>query len=442
MSKLYNLKKAAWYSVENITTIAFGLVSVVMVARFFGPENLGKLSMVQTISAITLFLVVLGLDQLIIRDLSNKKRDLEYISTVLIMQFSGFILHIISVFLVLYYVYDGMIEHDVMVIAFSVLLTVYFSRATVIKLYFQSINRPEVIALSAITSRVIAIIYMFYALINGYTYPSVITFIPLQAFVQIIIIFIIFLRMEDNNNFNIFKFNPCIAKNLFKEAMPLMASSILFPLFMQADILLISFIMSENEVGIYSAASRLITQFLFVGSIVTMTFYLGISSRINEKSLDEEKYIQGVLAMILVIAIIMSSSVFIFSDYIINTLYGDKFNGSEKILEVLSWEWLLILPAALYSRLLILYGLIKYEFIKSLIVAVFSLSLNYLLIPKFGILAAAYVSLFSYFIADLMVYFVFRKTRFLFYIGVKTILLFFTNPREVFSRIIYTLSYR
>ncbi|WP_233358464.1 oligosaccharide flippase family protein, partial [Vibrio cholerae] len=155
-----------------------------------------------------------------------------------------------------------------MVIAFSVLLTVYFSRATVIKLYFQSINRPEVIALSAITSRVIAIIYMFYALINGYTYPSVIIFIPLQAFVQIIIILIIFLRMEDNNNFNIFKFNPCIAKNLFKEAMPLMASSILFPLFMQADILLISFIMSENEVGIYSAASRLITQFLFVGSIV------------------------------------------------------------------------------------------------------------------------------------------------------------------------------
>ncbi|ENM5744213.1 oligosaccharide flippase family protein, partial [Vibrio metoecus] len=157
---------------------------------------------------------------------------------------------------------------------------------------------------------------------------------------------VIFLRMEDNNNFNILKFNPCIAKNLFKEAIPLMASSILFPLFMQADILLISFIMSENEVGIYSAASRLITQFLFVGGIVTMTFYLGISSRINEKSLDEEKYIQGVLAMILVIAIIMSSSVFIFSEHIVNILYGDKFNGSEKILEVLSWEWLLILPAA------------------------------------------------------------------------------------------------
>ncbi|MBF4232969.1 flippase, partial [Vibrio anguillarum] len=44
MSKIYNLKKAAWYSVENITTIIFGLVSVVIVARIFGPENLGKLS--------------------------------------------------------------------------------------------------------------------------------------------------------------------------------------------------------------------------------------------------------------------------------------------------------------------------------------------------------------------------------------------------------------
>ncbi|MBF4348529.1 flippase, partial [Vibrio anguillarum] len=60
MSKIYNLKKAAWYSVENITTIIFGLVSVVIVARIFGPENLGKLSMIQAISSVTLFLVVLG----------------------------------------------------------------------------------------------------------------------------------------------------------------------------------------------------------------------------------------------------------------------------------------------------------------------------------------------------------------------------------------------
>lgn len=442
MSKIYNLKKAAWYSVENITTIIFGLVSVVIVARIFGPENLGKLSMIQAISSVTLFLVVLGLDHIIIRDLTNDRKNITYISTVLTMQFIGFLIHMFAVYSILCYIYNGKIENDIIIITFLVLLSVYFSRATMLKLYFQSINKPEVIASSALVSRVIAILYMIFSVFSEFDYHWVIAFIPLQAFIQFILLLFSFTKINlwELDNFKFF--NSGIAKKTLVEAMPLIASSILFPLFMQADILLISIIMSEKDVGIYSAASRLITQFVFLGNIITMTFYLALSNRINLSSPDEKKFIEGMFSMLFTISIFMSAIIFLFSEAIIYFLYGDKFHGADHVLEILAWKWVFILPAALYSRLLILYGLAKYEFIKSLIVAIISLSLNYLLIPKYGLFAAAYISLTSYFIADFLIYLFFRETRFIFYMGLSSVVLFFINPRENIKRINYTLSCR
>ncbi|MBF4290674.1 flippase, partial [Vibrio anguillarum] len=247
-----------------------------IVARIFGPENLGKLSMIQAISSVTLFLVVLGLDHIIIRDLTNDRKNITYISTVLTMQFIGFLIHMFAVYSILCYIYNGKIENDIIIITFLVLLSVYFSRATMLKLYFQSINKPEVIASSALVSRVIAILYMMFSVFSEFDYHWVIAFIPLQAFIQFILLLFSFTKINlwELDNFKFF--NSGIAKKTLVEAMPLIASSILFPLFMQADILLISIIMSEKDVGIYSAASRLITQFVFLGNIITMTFYLAL----------------------------------------------------------------------------------------------------------------------------------------------------------------------
>ncbi|HIH0818981.1 TPA: oligosaccharide flippase family protein, partial [Vibrio cholerae] len=403
MSKLYNLKKAAWYSVENITTIAFGLVSVVMVARFFGPENLGKLSMVQTISSVTLFLVVLGLDHIVVRDLTNEKNNITYMYTILIIQCVGFLIHIFVVYAMLFYIYDWVVDDDIIIIAIWILLSVYFSRATILKLYFQSNNKPEVIASSALASRGISIIYMMMSIYYEFNYHFVIAFIPLQAFLQFLFLLTVFFK----NNFFDLKgvklFNIEIAKKVLGEALPLIGASILFPLFIQADILLISVMLTEKDVGIYSAASRLISQFVFIGNIITMTFYLALSNRVNQSSSDEKEFIKGMFSILFSVSFFLSVIIYFFSDLIISSLYGESFHGAEQMLEILVWKWIFIFPAALYSRLLILYGLSKYELFKSFFVAILSLSLNFILIPKYGVVSAAYISLFSYFIADFLI---------------------------------------
>lgn len=440
MSKLYNLKKAAWYSVENLTTIIFGLFTVVVVARIFGPENLGKLSMIQAISAVAMFMVVLGLDHIVVRDLAKKPDHYGYITTVLIVQMIGSLLHGGVVLLCLYLISDGAIDATLLIICLAVFLTTYFSRATVFKLYFQAINDPKKIAYSALISRLCALLYLCIALYFEFQYQFVVFFIPLQAFLQFVILLYDFIKSTKHKF--VFGFDAKLAKKLLVEALPLIGSSILFPLFMQADILLISMLMTEKDVGIYSAAGRLITQFVFIGHIITMTFYVSLSNKKTNNDEDQDQFIQGLVALLFSMAFVIALFCCVFADQIIALLYGDKFLGAGDVLAILAWKWVFIFPAALYSRILILDGLGKYEFIKSLVVAGLSLSLNYLLIPQFGLIGAAYVSLLSYFIADFLIYSAFKKTRAMFYTGSKAVGYFFFNPLLNFKSISYTVGCR
>ncbi|KHT46976.1 flippase [Vibrio sinaloensis] len=429
MSKSSNILNAAWYAVENITTIAFGLISVIIVARVFGPENLGKLSFIQAISATVIFLVVLGLDHIIVRELAKNKTDYNLIFTTVVIQSSGWISYALIVLLSMWVINNGSLDTSLIYISISVLISTYFSRATVIKLFFQAVNQPRKIAISAIVSRLSALTYLAFALNFDFEYHLVIVFIPIQSFIQFIMLLLQFIG-SNNLKGHEWKFDIVKAKSVLREALPLIGSSMLFPVFMQGDILLISAILDDTSTGIYSSASRLIMQFVFVGHIITMTFYLTLSNKYFQKHNDYEEFLIGLITILFILGLGLSIFVYVFSDLIINTLYGYKFVGAEDILEILCWNWVFIFPAALFSRMLVLQNLAKFEFIKSLFIAIFSISMNYFFIERFGISGAAIVSILSYFLADFLIYAVFKETRHIFKHAITAYLTLIFRPNK------------
>lgn len=438
MSKMSNIKKAAWYAVENSTMIAFGLISVIVVARVFGPENLGKLSFIQALSATTMFLVTLGLDHIIVRELAKKNDDYDLIFTSMIIQTIGWIAHVIFVIFSISFIGKEPIEISLIYITISVLLATYFSRGTVLKLFFQAINAPKKIAISAIISRVISLSYLTAALVLNFDYHLVIIFIPIQAFAQFLVLLLQFFCCR-NIDIKSLKYDHRRSKSLLKEALPLIGSSMLFPIFMQGDILLISSILDEKNTGIYSSATRLVSQLVFIGHIVTMTFYLALSDKYFGKSKDYELFLDGLIKILFILGFGIALTVYLLSEQIISTLYGEKFIGAENILKIICWNLVFIFPAALFSRLLVLQNLAKYEFIKSLTIAIFSLSMNFIFIEKYGIIGAAVVSLCSYILADLIFYSLFKETRHIFKQAILSYATTIFNPPKAMKNIMNTL---
>jgi O-antigen/teichoic acid export membrane protein len=397
MSKKKNIANIIWYASENISTILFGLVSVFFVARFFGPENLGKLSLVQSTSALFLFLATLGLDFFIVRDLANDQNDGCYIGSVMMAQFLGWLAYSIGLILCLFWM--GKLESLQMVmIVLFVLLSTLFTRATLGKLYFQATNQPKAIAASAMASRFCALIYLGGAIHLEFSYEWVIAYLPLQTLIQCGMLFWQYQKLSPIG-WRDWQVDIPRMFHIVKEASPALLSAAIFPIFMQSDVLIIAHLMSDHAAGIYSAASKLIIQLNFIGPIITMTFYAALSKRLDNTA-DFTTMVAGIVTIFFVIAFPAALVTSIWAKEIVHLLYGAKFTESVETLRVLAWVWLFIIPASLYSRLLIMRGQAKYELIKSIVVAVISVSLNFALIPQYGIVAAAVTSVISYAVAD------------------------------------------
>ncbi|WP_273432188.1 flippase [Chitinibacter tainanensis] len=437
MSKKRNFKSLVWFSVENLTTIAFGLISVFFIARFFGPDNLGKLSLVQSASGLLMFLATLGLDHFIVRDLARDPDDGEYIGSVMLMQLLGWLLYVFGIVGALFTMGRLVTPQMIWITAF-VLLTTLFTRATLGRLYFQAVNIPKAIAASAIVSRLVAIAYIIFAINFDLAYEWAIFYLPLQAIIQCGMLFIQY-QQHATTGWRSWRVNTKRSYSILKEAAPALLAAAIFPIFMQSDVLIISHLLSDHAAGIYSAASRLIIQFNFVGPIITMAFYVALSNRLHDE-IEFKKMVSGLVCIFFILAFPVALVTSIFADEIVHLLYGHKFQETGPVLRVLAWVWLFVIPAALYSRLLILRGQVRYELIKSIAVAAISVSLNFALIPHIGVIAAAYASVISYAIADFLIYGIFRETRDVFAVAVKSVADMIFRPRLAYQSIMYVLN--
>src|SRR4051812_27156338 len=118
-------RKFILYSAENISGVVFGLVGASMLARVFGPENLGRLSLVQAASAVFVAFATLGLDYFVVRDFAINRKDGELKGSILLAQSLGWLLYVAS--MVIFFYARGEFFHEIYLIC-SVAVSTYFLR--------------------------------------------------------------------------------------------------------------------------------------------------------------------------------------------------------------------------------------------------------------------------------------------------------------------------
>lgn len=411
------------HSAENISAMVFGLIGAAMVARVFGPENLGRLSLVQAASAIFVFLATLGLDHFIVRDFSLNRKDGELKGSILFAQSIGWLLYVIS--LAIFFAFRGTLVDEVFLIT-SVAVSTYFLRVLFFKLYLQAINDAYALAVAAVISRAVALLFLILGSVLDWGYDLMVFYLPLQAIIQAGILFYSYRRTEGGRAKSTISGQRL--RSMLLEALPVMLSGALYFGYSQADILVLSHFMNTRDVGIYSAAMRLVPQAAFLGHVTAITFYGSLSETFQ---MDRAEFLRRAVKVARIqyaLAAVLSTSVALLAPLVIWSLYGHKYAGSAEILAIGVWAWLFMLPACLFSRLLILARLAKYELIKAIVVTPLSLGLNILLIPRYGMTAGALVSVLTYALSDFLIYGLFKETRFIFFIGVDALTSLLKSP--------------
>jgi len=435
MSSSRNLSKVLLFGIDNVSSIAFGLLGSAFLARAFGPENLGRLSTVQATTALLVFLTTLGLDHYWVRELHRDRRDGILIGSAQLAQWTGWLVHLGA--LLAFTWLQGNLQRDLLLVL-AVAVTTFFTRTLFVALYFSAIGNARPIAISAVASRLLALGYLLWGFQQELAYEWMVMYLPLQAAIQGI--YLAWQFWQVSGKALRYGLHWPRVGGLLREAAPILMATALFPIFAQADVLVIAHFLGPHDVGIYAAATRLLPQLLFLGHILAAAFFPAIIARHDAAAADYRQYTLKVARAIVALSLSASISVALLAPIIIHLLYGEAFAASVPVLQIACWGWVFILPAALYARLLVLEGLGRIELIKTAVTSAISIALNTWLIPRYGILAAASVSIISYFLTDLALYAVFRSTRPLFFIAVHALFDWFIHPwrslretRQLFS---------
>ena len=262
------LAKYLLYAVENITAILFGLVGMSLVARVFGPENMGRLSLVQSVSAIFIFLATFGLDHFIVRDFSRQKNDGELKGSLLFLKSIGWVFYLTAV--LIYFAVNGNVKDELFLIL-SVAISTYFLRVLFFNQYLQATNDAFSIALSAVISRVFALAFLVVGTFNHFSYDLMVMYLPIQAIVQAAILFFGYQKSKNNVDEKIAEPYRVNFKRIFllvKESSPVMFAMVLYYAYSQADILIVSHFLPIKEVGIYAAPCGLCRKRCLLGTLL------------------------------------------------------------------------------------------------------------------------------------------------------------------------------
>ena len=115
--------------------------------------------------------------------------------------------------------------------------------------------------------------------------------------------------------------------------------------------------------------------------------------------------------VLLLIALSLAIPITFLARPLVTLLYGESYIAAAPILTIHIWAGLFAFMRQLFSRWLILEGLLKYSFFSHAFGAVVNVILNLLLIPRFGGTGSAVATLCSYATSSYLALFLTRDTR-------------------------------
>jgi O-antigen/teichoic acid export membrane protein len=384
-------KNTSWMMAEQFLRIIAGLFVGIWVARYLGPEQFGLFSYVLAFTAIFGGIAKLGLDGIVVRELVNhpEKQDV-YLGTAFWLKLIGaFIVMGLMAAIVPFTSNDTTTNTFIFIIAAGLV----FQSFEVVEFYFQSQVLAKIVSICKVTQLVLSSTIKVYLVLTG---ADLIWFVLVTAFdaVSIAVSYIIAYKLRGDNAFYKF-FDFKIAKYLLQDSWPFIFSAVFAMVYLRIDQIMIKEMLGEHDVGIYSAAIRLSEAFYFLPALITTSLFPAI---INSKKNNEVLYLerlQKLYALLVWLALSIAITLTFIGQSLISVLFGETYAGAGNILVVHVWASVFIFISAGFGRYLIVENLAIINMYRVVLGATFNVLLNLVLIPNYGVIGAAYATLFS-----------------------------------------------
>jgi len=195
-----------------------------------------------------------------------------------------------------------------------------------------------------------------------------------------------------------------VVKYLANQALPLCAFVAFSTLNTKADILLLSLLKGDADVGFYSVSTRLVLPFLFLSTSISMSLFPLLSSRFGYVQEEFLKIVRIGTKLIGLLSVYLAITCIAFSDDIFRILYVSSYAVSISTFRILVLAMSLLFLNFFFVDVLIAARQQKIPSIILLLVLIFNIGTNIILISRFGFIGAAHTRLLSSLLAFILLF--------------------------------------
>ncbi|WP_405611256.1 flippase [Polaribacter sp. Asnod1-A03] len=409
-----------WLFISKILGFFSAIFVSAWVARYLGPETYGLLAYSNSLVALFLPIAMIGLNDIIIKELVNAKNEIE-ISDILGTAFlTKLFFGLISLIFLTVFVFlnKDFLEIRLLILIFSSFLI--FQSLEVFDFYFQS----QVKSRFVVYARIIAVSLSSLLKILLINYNSPVKYFAIVIVLEFLIIHLCtFLYFNKTKiKISVFSFDKSYVLSLLKRSWPLFLSGMMYIVYVKIDQIMVKELLGANAAGLYAVSISLSEVWYFIPNIIAASFFPAI---LFYKSKDQKIYhkrITNLYSLLFWLAVFISLFITFFGEWIIEILYGSSFYNSYKILSIYIWSNIFFFFTTISSKWLVAEGFYLHSFYRNIIGAVLNVILNIVLINKIGLTGAAISTLISYSFVGLFYDLIFKELRVNFKLKLKSIL--------------------
>ncbi|MCF7861662.1 flippase [Candidatus Woesearchaeota archaeon] len=404
---------------EKVLRLGLMLFVYAWVARYLGPEQFGVLNYVIAFVALFSPLSKLGLDGIVVRNIVQEpaKKE-EILGSATLMKLIGSVLMItFSVVVIGFLKADSMYFFFVAIVSFGYLFKSFDS----IDLWFQSQVRSKY----SVYARSIA-----FFIVSGLQVILILMNSPLVGFLLafaldflLATLGLLYYYIYRGNSLLKWKFDLKIIRNLLKDSWPLILSSVAVVIYMKIDQVMIGQMLGDTEVGLYAAAARISEAWYFIPVVISASIFPALIKAKNKGKKLYMQMMQKLFDIVIWISIVIALLMTFFSNILVTSLFGKEYIVASYVLSIHIWAGVFVFFGVANGKYLVNENLTKIALYKTILGAISNIILNIILIPKYGINGAALATLISYFISALLTNILFKKTRIILKMFLKSLYL-------------------
>jgi O-antigen/teichoic acid export membrane protein len=400
-------RNTGWMLAARIITFITSFLTIAIVARYLGPENLGKLDYAQSFVAILSVFASLGIDQILYRDLiSHPEDENRLLGTAIYSKlFFGTLSFMVSILISILLKSDPILTILIGICALTFVVSPIGTVGSLFKAQVKAKYTSQISIFLAFFIPILKLMVIFFD--KGIIYFAVI--ILIESLISVLWSLYIYKFHLGHNPFS-WKFHLDTFKKLMKDSWPLLLAGVSGYIYAKMDQVLLLHYIDSATVGIYGVAVRLTQVWAFLPGLIIGSLFPAI---INAKKIDLLSYSKRfkMLAILTTgVTAVIAIPLYIFAPFVIKLIFGTDFIAAAPILRIHLWISIAITLVILAQHYLIAENYSKIFLYTSLIGATTNIILNIILIPLFNSQGAAWGTMLSY-LAVVISLFMFKKSR-------------------------------